>query len=67
MTLYANRFNEKAAIVTGGASGLGLQVATRIVAEGGKVTIWDMNQETLAEAKKSSGGHYTYALDVSDY
>lgn len=67
MTLYANRFNEKAAIVTGGASGLGLQVATRIVAEGGKVAIWDMNQETLEEAKKSSGAQYTHALDVSDY
>ena len=67
MTLYANRFNEKAAIVTGGASGLGFQVATRIVAEGGKVAIWGMNQETLVEAKKSSGAHYTHALDVSDY
>jgi len=67
MTLYANRFNGKSAIVTGGASGLGLQVAARIVAEGGKVAIWDMNPEALAAAKKSSGAHYAHALDVSDY
>lgn len=67
MTLYANRFAGKSAIVTGGASGLGLQVATRIVAEGGTVALWDMNAQALAEAKKSSGAHYTHALDVSDY
>lgn len=67
MTLYANRFNRKSAIVTGGASGLGLQVATRIVAEGGKVAIWDINPDSLADAKKCSGAHYALALDVSDH
>jgi NAD(P)-dependent dehydrogenase (short-subunit alcohol dehydrogenase family) len=67
MTVYANRFAGKAAIVTGGASGLGLQVASRIVAEGGKVALWDVNPDALAEAKKSSGAHSTHALDVSDY
>src|ERR1700733_16257845 len=67
MTSYAHRFSGKSAIVTGGASGLGLQVASRIVAEGGKVAIWDINSETLAEAKKCSGAHYANALDVSDY
>ncbi|MEO8301075.1 MAG: SDR family NAD(P)-dependent oxidoreductase [Rhizomicrobium sp.] len=67
MTLYANRFSGKSAIITGGASGLGLQVATRIVAEGGKVAIWDINADTLAEARKSSGAHYAHAVDVSDY
>jgi NAD(P)-dependent dehydrogenase (short-subunit alcohol dehydrogenase family) len=67
MTVYANRFSGKSAIVTGGASGLGLEVATRVVAEGGKVAIWDINPDALVEAKKSSGAHYTYVVDVSDY
>jgi 3-oxoacyl-[acyl-carrier protein] reductase len=67
MTVYANRFSGKSAIVTGGASGLGLQVATRIVAEGGKVALWDINPETLTQAKKDSGAHYAHALDVSDH
>ena len=67
MTFYANRFSGKSAIVTGGASGLGLQVATRIAAEGGKVAIWDINTDTLAEAKKCSGAHYSHGVDVSDY
>jgi len=67
MSVYANRFSGRAAIVTGGASGLGLQVATRIAAEGGKVALWDINPDALAEAKKSSGALHTQVVDVSDY
>ena len=33
------RFEDKVAIVTGGASGIGKEVATRFVAEGGSVVI----------------------------
>src|ERR1700738_520718 len=33
------RFKDKVAIVTGGASGIGKEVATRFVAEGGSVVI----------------------------
>jgi len=67
MALYANRFLGKSAIVTGGASGLGLQVASRIVAEGGRVAIWDINADAMAEAKNHSGAHHVHAVDVSDY
>ena len=67
MTVYANRFAGRSAIVTGGASGLGLQVAARIVAEGGKVALWDINPDALAEAKKSSGAQATFAVDVSNH
>lgn len=67
MTVYANRFSGRSAVVTGGASGLGLQVATRIVAEGGKVALWDLNADALADAQKKSGAHHIRALDVSDY
>ena len=33
------RFQEKVAIVTGGGSGMGKEVATRFVAEGGSVVV----------------------------
>lgn len=66
MTIYAGRFANRTAIVTGGASGLGLEAAKRITAEGGKVCLWDMNPESLAKAKAAIGAAHTIALDVSD-
>jgi NAD(P)-dependent dehydrogenase (short-subunit alcohol dehydrogenase family) len=66
MSLYAGRFAGRAAIVTGGASGLGKAVAKRIVAEGGTVALWDLNPEALAAAKEEIGATDTQALDVSD-
>jgi len=64
--IYAGRFLGRNAIITGGASGLGLEAAKRITAEGGKVCLWDLNPEALAGAKKESGAVHTVALDVSD-
>ena len=66
MTVYAGRFAGRTAIITGGASGLGLAAAKRIVAEGGKVSLWDLNADTLATAKSDIGAHHTVALDISD-
>lgn len=66
MTVYAGRFDHRTAIVTGGASGLGLETAKRITAEGGKVCLWDLNPEALAAAKEETGAVHTIALDVSD-
>lgn len=54
-----------AAIVTGGASGLGAGTAERLAAQGAKVTIFDLNPE-LGEAKaKEIGGHFV-AVNVVD-
>ena len=64
--IYAGRFLGRNAIITGGASGLGLEAAKRITAEGGKVCLWDLNAENLASAKKESGAVHAVALDVSD-
>ncbi|HTC84934.1 MAG TPA: SDR family oxidoreductase [Rhizomicrobium sp.] len=64
--IYAGRFQGRAAVITGGASGLGLEAAKRIVAEGGTVSLWDQSSDTLAEARKESGAAHTIALDVSD-
>jgi len=66
VSVYAGRFSGRAAIVTGGASGLGKAVAKRIVAEGGTVALWDLNPEALAAAKHEVGAADIQALDVSD-
>ncbi|MDT8761066.1 SDR family oxidoreductase [Sphingomonas psychrotolerans] len=66
MTLYADRFAGRTAIVTGGASGLGRAVARRFVAEGGKVALWDVNADWLEEAKAEVGATHTAMVDVSD-
>jgi len=64
--MYQGRFSGRAAVVTGGASGLGLQTAKRIVEEGGRVALWDLDGPRLAEAQKETGAHYTHTVDVSD-
>lgn len=66
MSAYEGRFNGRTAVVTGGASGLGKASAARIVAEGGKVVLWDLNPETLKAAAEEVGATATVALDVSD-
>jgi 3-oxoacyl-[acyl-carrier protein] reductase len=66
MSVFAGRYEGRCAIVTGGASGLGKQVAARIVAEGGKVALWDLSAETLAATKDEVGASFVVALDVSD-
>ncbi len=64
--IYAGRFAGRTAVITGGASGLGLEAAKRITAEGGKVCLWDLNADTLAGARKETGAAHVIALDVSD-
>ncbi|MGN6270736.1 MAG: SDR family NAD(P)-dependent oxidoreductase [Sphingomonas sp.] len=66
MSVFAGRFAGRNAIITGGASGLGLSVAQRIVAEGGKVALWDVNVEMLAAAQAETGASHIVVLDVSD-
>ncbi|MCC3151700.1 SDR family NAD(P)-dependent oxidoreductase [Hymenobacter sp. BT770] len=44
------RFQDKAAIVTGGASGIGLAVAKRLASEGARIVIADYNQANLDAA-----------------
>ncbi|WP_294290498.1 SDR family NAD(P)-dependent oxidoreductase [uncultured Sphingomonas sp.] len=64
MSVYAGRFAGRSAIITGGASGLGYAVAERIIAEGGQVSLWDMNGN-LADARETLGCHGVN-VDVSD-
>ena len=67
MGIFQGRFSGKTAVVTGGASGLGLQTAKRLAAEGCNVALWDLNSAALAQALKESGAQYTHAVDVSDH
>ncbi|MFE9084956.1 SDR family NAD(P)-dependent oxidoreductase [Brevundimonas sp. NPDC003935] len=66
MSAYQGRFTGRTAVVTGGASGLGKASAARIVAEGGKVVLWDLNADTLKAAAEEVGAVATVALDVAD-
>jgi 2-hydroxycyclohexanecarboxyl-CoA dehydrogenase len=60
----------RAAIVTGGASGIGLGVARRFVAEGHRVALFDQNPETLesaaAELQAQGGTVLALEVDVAD-
>jgi 2-dehydro-3-deoxy-L-rhamnonate dehydrogenase (NAD+) len=57
--------NGRHAVVTGGASGLGLAIAERLVASGAGVTIWDRDEAAgRAAAAKLSGE--SIIADVSD-
>jgi 3-oxoacyl-[acyl-carrier protein] reductase len=66
MALYLDRFKDRVAVVTGGASGVGKEVAARISAEGGKVSLWDRDQTALNQSAASINGAHTVRLDVAD-
>lgn len=65
MSLFGGRFAGRGAVITGGASGLGYAVAERIIAEGGKVSIWDLNG-ALDEARAKLGDVHGVRVDVAD-
>ncbi|HUO79102.1 MAG TPA: SDR family NAD(P)-dependent oxidoreductase [Steroidobacteraceae bacterium] len=55
------------AVVTGGASGLGLAVARRIVAEGGRAALLDVQEEAGRQAAAELGARAGFVhCDVSD-
>lgn len=65
-----NRFSLKVAIVTGGSSGIGQEVATRLVQEGAKVVITGRDLDKLkaaAEQIDSTGQYIAYcAADIAE-
>ena len=67
MDKSSGRFSGRNAIVTGGASGLGLLTARRILEEGGRVSLWDLGAEALSQAKEKLGDVHTVQLSVANH
>lgn len=59
------RLHGRSALVTGGASGIGLEIARRYRSEGASVTLVDINDEALGTYAEQLGAT-AYAADVTD-
>ena len=63
----AERFEGTKAVITGGGSGIGYAVAARMIAEGGEVLLWDIDQRRLDEATAKFGSRSrARRVDVTD-
>jgi len=58
--------NERRAVVTGGAQGIGRAVSERLLASGASVAIWDRDAALAAAVAKEIGAQ-AVAVDVTDY
>ena len=66
---FLGRFNDQVAVVTGGASGIGKAVASRLAREGAHVVVADHDQNTLTETIKElekQGSVSQLLLDITD-
>ena len=60
-------FAGQAAVITGGAKGIGLAIAQRLIADGASGSLWDLDSERLVEAAESlTGKVHTQTLDITD-
>jgi NAD(P)-dependent dehydrogenase (short-subunit alcohol dehydrogenase family) len=59
------RLQDRTAVVTGGASGIGLATARRFAEEGAKVVVVDMDDDKGGAAAEEVGGTYVHC-DVTD-
>jgi 3-oxoacyl-[acyl-carrier protein] reductase len=65
--MSGRRFEGRRAVVTGGASGIGLGVSKRLIAEGAQVAIWDRSPDALAAAREAAGEEATgVQVDIAD-
>ena len=62
-------FNNRVAIVTGGAQGFGLAITKKIIQSGGKVVIWDIDNDAIQKTKKElDSNNFDFQLvDVTDF
>lgn len=60
-------FDGRTAVITGGAAGIGLAIAQRLVASGGRVSLWDKDPSGLKGAQSALGkGTEACVVDVAD-
>lgn len=60
--------NDQVAVVTGGAGGIGLAIARRLIASGAKVSLWDLREDAIERAKAELGGAASgVAVDITDF
>ncbi|GEO35978.1 3-oxoacyl-ACP reductase [Skermanella aerolata] len=65
---FADRFAGKRAVVTGGASGIGFGVASRLIAEGASVALWDRDQAALDRAVAELGSRRSaFQVDITSW
>ena len=69
MTKNIYDFQNRTAVITGGAQGFGLDIAKRFLNSGAKVIIWDIDQKLIDEAIKSTNNPNLKSdiVDVSNY
>lgn len=67
MGSYEGRFAGRCAVLTGGASGLARETARRIVQEGGRVCLWDIDRQSLHKVRQEFDIAHVVAVDVGDY
>lgn len=60
------RFNDKVIAVTGGGSGLGEAIVTRLASEGARVGVIDLDPQAAARVAGQVEGARAFAADVSD-
>jgi len=62
-------FNNRTALVTGGAQGFGLDIAKRFLDSGAKVIIWDVDSQMVKKALKelNNSNCSSNIVDVSNY
>jgi len=58
--------NHRHAVVTGGAQGLGLAIATRLLASGASVSLWDKDATVLKEVINRLRGTGTVSSEIVD-
>lgn len=64
------QLNDRKAMITGGASGIGLACAEALAASGAAIALWDLSAEALERARQHIGSYdvpcVTMVVDVSD-